>query len=151
MKKDRNICARRHFLAVIGGSTLAGSLGCSDSGGVEPEPIGDVAAGNVSDLPEDSLRVVGSNPVAIGRDANGVYALTLTCTHEGCNMAIEGSVDAQGIRCACHGARFSANGDVRGGPAPDPLAHFAVEIDAAGEMVIRGDQRVDSAARTPVR
>jgi Rieske Fe-S protein len=144
------VCARRRFLLVVGGTAVAQSVACSDPGGVEPEPIGDVAAGNISDLPEGSLRAVGSTPVAIGRDADGVYALTLTCTHEGCNMATSGTVDFQGIRCGCHGARFSANGKVVGGPAPDPLLHFAVEIDATGEIMIRGDQRVDASARTTV-
>ena len=145
-----NICARRRFLMVVGGTAFANSLGCSDPGGVGPEPIGDVSAGNVRDLPEGSLRSVGSTPVAIGRDSNGVYALTLTCTHEGCNIALDGSVDFEGIHCGCHGARFSGNGDVRGGPAPDPLVHFAVEIDAAGEIMIRGEQRVSAETRTPV-
>jgi len=149
MDKD-SICDRRGFLVVVGGTTFASALGCSDPAGVEPEPIGDVPAGNVSDLPEGSLRAVGSTPVAIGRDSNGVYAMTLTCTHEGCNIALHGSVDMQGVRCSCHGARFSANGAVRSGPAPDPLVHFAVEIDTGGEIMIRGEQRVSTNTRTPV-
>lgn len=149
MAKD-NIRGRRGFLVVVSGTAVASALGCSDPGGVDPEPIGDVPAGNVSDLPEGSLRAVGSTPVAIGRDSNGVYAMTLTCTHEGCNIAIHGSVDFEGIRCSCHGARFSANGAVRGGPAPDPLVHFAVEIDTSGEIMIRGEQRVSAETRTPV-
>lgn len=147
---EENMCGRRRFLMVVSGAAVANALGCSDPGGVGPEPIGDVPAGNVRDLAEGSLRSVGSTPVAIGRDSNGVYAMTLTCTHEGCNMATDGTVAMQGIRCSCHGARFSANGDVRGGPAPDPLVHFAVEIDAAGEIMIRGEQRVDAEVRTPV-
>ena len=150
MVDDKNTCNRRRFLLAVGQSAIAAPIACSDPGGVGPEPIGDVPAGNVADLPENSLRALGSIPVAIGRDSNGVYALTLTCTHEGCNMAVEGTVDFNGVRCACHGARFSANGAVRAGPAPDALVHFAVDIDMAGEMTIRGDQRVDAAVRTPV-
>jgi cytochrome b6-f complex iron-sulfur subunit len=150
MVEHKDYYNRRRFLMVVGQSAIAVPIGCSDPGGVGPEPIGDVAAGNVADLPESSLRAVGSVPVAIGRDSQGVYALTLTCSHEGCNMAVEGTVAFTGIWCACHGARFSANGEVRGGPAPDPLVHFAVEIDAVGDMTIHGDQRVDATVRTPV-
>ena len=150
MQQGPRTCARRHFLVVLGAAAAAPASGCSDPGGVEPDPIGDVPAGNVSALSVGSLHSVGTTPVAIGRDAGGLYALTLTCTHEGCNIALDGRVDITGIYCACHGARFDANGNVQGGPAPDPLVHFAVEVDQTGEILIRGGQRVDASVRTPV-
>jgi nitrite reductase/ring-hydroxylating ferredoxin subunit len=142
--------SRRRFLCVLAGSTLAGVAGCGPAQGVGPEPIGDVSAGNVSDLPVGTLRAVGTVPVAIGRDAGGVYALTLTCSHSGCNMAVDGSVSMAEIDCSCHGSRFDANGNVAKGPAPDPLQHFAVEIDPMGMMMIHGAEYVSPQVRTPV-
>ena len=150
MQEGTRPCARRHFLVVLGAAAAVPTAACSDPSGVEPAKIGDVSAGNVSGLPEGTLLAVGNAPVAIGRDANGLYAMTLTCTHEGCNIALDGSVDISEVHCGCHGARFDGNGNVKSGPAPDPLVHFAVEVDAAGNILIRGDQRVGSNVRTPV-
>lgn len=143
-------CSRRFFLTLVGAGALANSVGCSAPAGTSPAPVGDLPAGNVNDLPVGSLRAVGREPAAIGHDADGIYAMTLTCTHQGCNMAIHGSVDQSGVFCSCHGSRFTANGDVQTGPAPDPLAHFQVDIDATGEMTIRGDIKVSENTRTPV-
>ncbi len=150
MRQGTRICARRNFLVVLGAAATAPSVACSGQAGVDPDPIGDVSAGNVDALPEGTLRPVGTRPVAIGRDADGLYAMTLTCTHEGCNMAVQGRVDISGLACGCHGARFDANGEVKSGPAPDPLAHFEVEIDQAGEITIHGDRQVSASTRTPV-
>lgn len=145
------VTSRRRFLEVIalGSIGTAAGIGCG-GGSAEPEAVGDVSAGNVSDLPVDTLRAIDGKPVAIGRDSGGVYALTLTCTHQGCNMAQDGSVSADAIYCSCHGSKFDRNGGVVNGPANSPLVHFAVEIDAAGALLIRGGQRVSAGARTPV-
>ncbi len=138
---------RRRFLCLAGAAVLAPS-GCSS--GVQPADVGDVSAGNVSALSVDSLRAIGSDPVCIGRDANGAYAMTLTCTHAGCNIAESGSVSYQGIQCACHGSQFDANGNVVRGPAGSPLQHFAVTADSAGNLTIHGGQEVGADVRLKV-
>jgi cytochrome b6-f complex iron-sulfur subunit len=148
--------SRRRFLRVLAAGTAVGSLNvaCSGSDGVGPDPIGDVQAGNIQDLSDSSLRAVVVSgralPVAIGRDANGVYAMTLTCTHQGCNMGVNGSVMFSRVICTCHGSTFDGNGNVLGGKAKNPLVHFAVEIDASGNMTIHGDQEVAADTRTAV-
>ena len=50
-----------------------------------PAAFGDVSAGNLGTLPVGTLQRVASNPVFIGRDAGGLYSVTITCTHEGCD------------------------------------------------------------------
>jgi Rieske Fe-S protein len=125
-------------LHVLGATALCA---CS-AGSASPEPVGDVAAGNLSDLPVGSLRPIDSLPVCIGRDDAGVYAMTLTCTHAGCNMAQDGIVGPNGAACACHGSRFDRDGNVVRGPASDPLQHFAVTADPTGNITIVGDQYV---------
>jgi cytochrome b6-f complex iron-sulfur subunit len=89
-------------------------------------------------------------PAFIARDAGGLYALTATCTHQGCGLTAQGSGPTASLGCHCHGSTFDRNGAVTGGPAPTPLAHFAVEIDASGNVTVHGGTQVDAATRVPV-
>jgi Rieske Fe-S protein len=145
MGRPTLLLGRRRFLVLAG----AGAAGCW-SAPVPPANVGDVPAGNVAGLPVGSLRPVAGQPVCIGRDARGVYAMTLTCTHAGCDMGEAGTVSPQGLDCACHGSRFDANGNVVSGPATAPLDHFAVSVDVGGNMTILGGQVVDAAQRLVV-
>jgi Rieske Fe-S protein len=72
--------------------------------------------------------------VLIGRDANGLYALTAICTHQQCNMdaAPMGTISATGIMCVCHGSRFSTTGAVLMGPATQALRAFALAVGCDG-------------------
>jgi Rieske Fe-S protein len=147
-----HVCSRRIALKVLAAGGAGGALAsaCSSGAGASPDSIGTVQAGIVSDYPVGSLEAVGTMAVAVGRDAKGLYALTLTCTHSGCNMAVDGYVSASGIDCGCHGSQFDANGGVTRGPAQDPLTHFAVTVDASGAVTVHGDQTVAASVRTPV-
>lgn len=138
--------SRRRFLTVVAAGTASAAVGCE---GTEV-PSGPIAAGNVADLPEGTLRAVGDQAVAIGRDAGGVYSMTLICTHEDCNMAVDGSVSAEAVSCTCHGSKFDANGAVVTGPAGSALEHYQVDIDDAGEMTIQAGTVVDAGARFAV-
>lgn len=146
------ICSRRLALKVLAAGGAAGTLStaCSGPAGTTPDPVGTVQAGVVTDYPVGSLEAVGNLALAVGRDAGGLYAMTLTCTHAGCNMATNGYVSASGVVCSCHGSRFNATGGVTQGPAQDPLAHFAVTVDASGTITVHGDQTVAASVRTPV-
>ena len=145
---------RRHFLKVLAVAAATPSMSVALGGcgpGAGPVAVGDVAAGNVADLAVGTLKVAKpGEPVCIGRDAGGLYAMTLTCTHEGCDISTQGSVSSSGISCNCHGSRFDANGNVVRGPARDPLQHFAVSVDAQQNITIHGDMDVSSSTRTAV-
>jgi cytochrome b6-f complex iron-sulfur subunit len=143
---------RRHFLKVLAASAALPPVlsACSSSATVSPETFGDVSGGTVASLPVGTLRVVSGASAAIGRDAKGIYAMTLTCTHQGCDMSTRGSVSADGVACSCHGSTFDVTGNVTGGPASGPLAHFAVTADSAGNLTVHGAQQVDSATRLAV-
>jgi Rieske Fe-S protein len=134
---------RRRFLGLAGGAVLCG---CS-SAAVGPEAFGDIAAGNLSALPVGALRALASAPACIGRDSDGVYAMTLTCTHAGCEI---GTVSPQGLVCGCHGSAFDVDGNVVRGPATQPLDHFAVSADAAGSLTVHGGQTVSASTRLTV-
>ncbi len=142
-------CPRRRGLKVLAqGSALAGAaslgIGCVAGGG----PID---GGNVSALPVGTLKTIATDSIALGRDAKGVYAMTLICPHAGCDMSSRGSVSMQGVVCNCHGSMFDANGDVMQGPARSPLEHYLVTISAAGEITIDTSQTVDASTRVAVK
>jgi Rieske Fe-S protein len=136
---------RRRFLGLAGAAALCG---CSSA--VGPVQFGDVAAGSVSALPVGTLRPLPSAPACIGRDAQGVYAMTLTCTHAGCDIGQNGTVSSRGLFCGCHGSQFDANGAVVSGPATQPLDHFAVSIDSAGNLTVHGGRVVGAGERLSV-
>lgn len=60
--------------------------------------------------------------VAVFRDADGVYAVSLVCTHLGCIVKPAGD----GFECPCHGSHFLRDGSVSKGPAPRALAWYKV-------------------------
>lgn len=144
--RDKN--TRRVFLRAS--AAVGVTLGCGSSPGTTPEAFGTVEAGNVSDLPVGTLKSLTGEPVIIGRDDGGLYAMTSTCTHAGCDMAVDGSVNGSGVFCGCHGSRFDANGAVVNGPANAPLTHFAVSVDAGGNVSVDGATTVPAGTRTAV-
>jgi Rieske Fe-S protein len=125
-----------------GGSAGAGQ----GAGGTTTLGPRDVLAGGLSRFAVGTIVVVGQN-VAVGRDVNGLYALTIICTHQGCQVAPGGAGAALRLICPCHGSQFDANGAVVRGPASRPLVHYAVEVDAAGNVIVHTAVQVPAAAR----
>lgn len=76
--------------------------------------------------------------VAIFRDADGVYAVSLICTHLGCIVKHLGNE----FECPCHGSRFAGDGAVTKGPAPEPLAWLKVTGAGAGAFLVDEDSSV---------
>jgi cytochrome b6-f complex iron-sulfur subunit len=142
---------RRYFLQVIAASAATSAVlsGCYGGGGGSPESVGDVTAGNVSALQVGQIKSVSGSAVFVGRDANGVYAMTTTCTHQGCDLAT-GEISSTTITCPCHGSQYDLNGTVVRGPAPHSLTHYAVSIAADGTITVHGGSTVDASTRTAV-
>jgi Rieske Fe-S protein len=120
--------------------------GTSPDGGSPSGAPGDVAAGTITDLPVGSLKSLGSAPVAIARDGAGVYAMTLVCTHAGCEADVAGAE----VICPCHGSTYDANGNVVHGPAQAGLTHFGVSADVGGNLTVHTDTVVDPTTRLSV-
>ena len=76
--------------------------------------------------------------VAIFRDAEGVYAVSLICTHLGCIV----KQSAEGFECPCHGSRFAPDGKVSKGPAPKALAWRKVTTAGGGSYIVDEDSIV---------
>ncbi|MEW5702547.1 MAG: ubiquinol-cytochrome c reductase iron-sulfur subunit [Candidatus Zixiibacteriota bacterium] len=73
--------------------------------------------------------------VAVYRDAEGIYAVSLRCTHLGC--IVKSSPD--GFECPCHGSQFAPDGTVRKGPAPVRLPWHKVTFSGDQLVVDEGE------------
>jgi len=142
--------SRRCFLCVVASGVVASELSGCSAGPGEPQSFGAVSAGNIAALQVGDIRALSGAAGYIARDTQGVYAMTSTCPHAGCDMIADGFVDQRGVYCGCHGSRFDTNGKPIAGPAHSPLTHFAVDIDAAGEVTVHGDESVPASTRAPV-
>jgi len=139
---------RRFFLAAGGAAALGAVLaatGCGSGSGPGPDPTG-VQVGLVDDFPPDSVTLFSSDRLLVGRDAAGLYAMSAVCTHQGCTLR----VGQDRLPCPCHGSAFDFDGAVLNGPAIDPLQHYAVIVDEAGEVRVDRSQPVSAVERTPV-
>lgn len=82
-------------------------------------------------------------PVALFRDAVGVYAISMVCTHLGCIV----HPMSRGFDCPCHGSRFDGDGGVLRGPAPKGLSWFLVSTIGEHEVLVDTDTTVPAGTR----
>jgi nitrite reductase/ring-hydroxylating ferredoxin subunit len=78
--------------------------------------------------------VPAGRSAALFRDAEGVHAVSIVCTHLGCLV----KAVADGFECPCHGSRFAADGSVTKGPAPRALPWLKVSVSGAAITVDEG-------------
>jgi cytochrome b6-f complex iron-sulfur subunit len=117
-----------------------------------------------------STTVFVDQRVVINRDADGVYAFNLICTHLGCTPRwfpgdVTSDLIAQGIRglratkadpalpgfkCPCHGSRYYRDSVNFYGPAPRPMDHIHVEVSPDGRLLVDRASFVDLKFRLKV-
>jgi cytochrome b6-f complex iron-sulfur subunit len=85
-------------------------------------------------LPPGEAFIPPGRSVAVFRDAEGVHAVSITCTHLGCVV----KSTPEGFECPCHGSRFSSDGLVTKGPAPRPLPWVKVSASGGAWIVDEG-------------
>ena len=105
---------------------------------VLPSPSKKFRAGIPEALPPGEAFVPPGRTTALFRDAEGVYAISIICTHLGCIV----KPTANGFECPCHGSAFAADGSVVRGPAPRALSWL--KVSANGNTVV-----VDEGANVP--
>ena len=97
-----------------------------------PGATGFERVARVSDVPEGSLLSVqrGRERICLFNQAGRIGAMADLCTHQAFPMS-EGTLIPDGtIECAWHGARFDCrSGDVRQGPAVEPLTVYEVRVN----------------------
>jgi Rieske Fe-S protein len=112
-----------------------------------------VEVGVPADFAQHGLHKAPAAKALIGRDANGLYALSAACTHAGCNMAgSSGKIVSNGadVICTCHGSEFDADGQVVQGPAWKPQPHVSIELGCDGKLYVDRKKTVSSSFRLVV-
>jgi len=130
----------------------------SDDGGTEADTTVEASSctsslgtlvGAETDFPIGTWKLVHpsfSDIFIVAQDADGFFAYSAICTHQGC---IVGAPSNNGATfCPCHGSQFDGNGRVTAGPAFSPLQHYAVTI-CDGNVYVDGSIPVSSSTRTP--
>jgi len=149
---------RRKFLTVLSATAatvgLTQILGCGsdeEAGEGASQPTGGINGGKATDVTVGSLKKLEGQKILLGRDAQGLYAMTAICTHLQCDMSgSDGVLNNEGILCVCHASKFDKIGNPLGGPAPSPLNHFALTVGADGSISIDTSKKVASTTRTAV-
>lgn len=91
--------------------------------------------GKADTFPSGSKVAMDQQRICIVRDGDKMAAISTTCTHLGCIVAISET----GFACPCHGSHYDQDGNVTGGPAPKPLAWYQVNLAPNGEIVVDKD------------
>lgn len=126
-------------------SSSSDDAGSTDSGACAP-PGDDVGAAENFSIGRWST--AGTNdPYIVSQDANGFFAYSTSCTHQGCNIGKPNATTGKTV-CPCHGSEFDGSGAVLVGPARSPLPHFAVAL-CDGEIYVDSSTTVDPSTRTP--
>lgn len=138
---DPEPVARRDFLGLASLLCAAGALGFGTVGmlrlprpAVMSSPTKKFKVRLPESLPLDTPFVPPGRSVALYRTGEGVYALSLVCTHLGCIVKPSG----KGFECPCHGSFFGEDGSVKKGPAPKPLGWLKVTGSAGSYIVDQG-------------
>lgn len=83
-----------------------------------------------AEIPPGGALVFRKSRVAIIREGDDIYALSIVCTHLGCSV----NITPRELICPCHGSIFGRRGEVFKGPADRPLKQLAVE--ERGEFIV---------------
>ena len=75
----------------------------------------------------------GSAAVLVRKRGGDLVAFSAVCTHLGC--IVQWEKDKQDFLCPCHAGHYSADGEVTGGPPPNPLKKLPFSV-ANGNITI---------------
>ncbi|MBI4406035.1 MAG: ubiquinol-cytochrome c reductase iron-sulfur subunit [Deltaproteobacteria bacterium] len=142
--------SRRDFFGVAAAWSAATSMGLALIGLVKfpiPALFPDIARlfkiGKPGDYPVGTEKIFEEKKVVVIRDQEGLYAISLTCTHLGCVV----SRQANRFDCPCHGSKFDSIGRVLSGPAPKALPWLKVFQLPDGKLVVNAARSVPTGTK----
>ncbi len=94
--------------------------------------------GKPENFPVGLVKNLEDQKVFIFSDTDGLHAISKTCTHLGCLVALTDS----GFQCPCHGSKYNRQGKVVAGPAPRPLPWLEISQSVDGTLVVDAAQEV---------
>ena len=97
-----------------------------------PAPKTEFDLGPIENYPAGSRTLLSEPQAVLLHTESGFSALSLVCTHLGCTV----DQKTDGFTCPCHGSRFDAKGDVRHGPAVNPLRSLRIEISEDDRLIL---------------
>ncbi len=119
-----------------------------------PAPAGMTFLGNVKQLPVNSAGQytdpTSGDPALLVHLPDGRFvAYDAVCTHAGCTVQYDPAQHQ--LSCPCHGAAFdpAQGAQVLAGPASQPLATLAVQVDARGNAFTKSAATSVGANPTP--
>jgi Rieske Fe-S protein len=127
-------------LAAIAGCSTSQSSGTDAGGTCDSQSID---CGPASTFMSEMPVFFSSGICFVVRDANGLYAVSATCTHEGGTINLMGS----DYVCPRHGATFDFDGNVLGGPAMLALPHLEMCMLANGNIGVNPSVKVPATQR----
>jgi nitrite reductase/ring-hydroxylating ferredoxin subunit len=107
------------------------------------EPPARFTIGNPASFPPGSVTFLEDRRLFLFNGTDGFFTVSSVCTHLGCNVKRA----AAGFECPCHGSRFDESGRVVRGPAPAPLAWYALSLSPRGELIVDLERTVGPAFR----
>ena len=105
-------------------------------------------AGAPEDYPVGSTTIFSDKRIALNRDIDGFYAVSLICTHLGCTP--RWFQNDSMFRCPCHGSRYLRDGVRFYGPAPRPMDVVQVGISPDGQLFVDRGKIVQRTERQAV-
>ena len=120
------------FLGAIGLAGLGSIVGLKPR--VLPDPSAQFKIGPPQDFPVGTVKVFEDEKVTVFRDHEGMYAISLVCTHLGCIVSYNSGDER--FDCPCHGSKFTLLGKVTKAPAPRALDWFLISALPSGQLMV---------------
>ena len=149
VEENGNELTRRRLLSWLSGFGLFGSLiitAFSNFVFIKPRATygqpNRFSIGKPEDYPPGARVALETRRICIVREGEKMAAISTTCTHLGCIVAVAET----GFACPCHGSRFDQDGNVTGGPAPRALPWYQVTLAPNGELEVDKDVEIEPGA-----
>ena len=151
MKKEDP--TRRDFVSKYAPAAFFGALGIWGGSLLRftmptllPQATKLVKLGMPEDFPPGTTRAFEEDRFMLFSDAEGIYAISTTCTHLGCVVTWSG----RDFRCPCHGSRFGKDGEIEAGPAPSALVWHRVKRLPSGQLAVDLSASVKPGTKEPM-